>query len=183
MTEKCILAGFKDRGREPQAKECRQLLEARKDKEMGSPLNPPGRNTASIASWFSRSLTSDLGNTRQQGNNTLSPQWTAGLLRTGVFFCFLGRYTCAINKYMLEEWTCGQMKDICTQSSSPRTALDQRKGNNLKVTEKIGSRALGWGGWTLPPATSFCWVACSFGHVGEWYTHRGRNSRERWDRI
>ena len=49
-TEKCILAGFKDGGREPQATECKQLLEARKDKEMESPLNPPERNAASIAS-------------------------------------------------------------------------------------------------------------------------------------
>ena len=41
-----IVTAFEDGGREPGAKECRWLLEARKSKKMNSPQEPPGRNTA-----------------------------------------------------------------------------------------------------------------------------------------
>lgn len=38
--ERCSIAGFEGKEREPQAKECRQLLEARKGEDTDSPLEP-----------------------------------------------------------------------------------------------------------------------------------------------
>lgn len=55
------VAGFEDRGRGPQVKECRQPLEAGKGQESGSFLEPPGMKTCQNLDFSPMRSTLDFG--------------------------------------------------------------------------------------------------------------------------
>ena len=50
--QRCYIVGFEDRGSEPWTKEHGHLLEARTNKEMESPVEPPQRNAILMTPWL-----------------------------------------------------------------------------------------------------------------------------------